>query len=133
MIAMTTDHMFRIPAVRLLEARLEADQPSQNWLYQFCWKSRAFEGRLGATHSLEIPFAFDNLDKGGVDIFIGPGDKPQHVADVMHRCWTNFITDLDPGWGNYSLDERRTMLFDDESESFQDPDAAERQAWDGIR
>ena len=70
MIALTTDHMFRIPAVRLLEARLAADPAAQNWMYWFCWKSRAFEGRLGATHALEIPFAFDNLDKAGVDIFL---------------------------------------------------------------
>jgi para-nitrobenzyl esterase len=133
MIAMTTDHMFRIPAIRLVEARLQADPSSRNWMYLFCWKSRAFEGRLGATHSLEIPFAFDNLDKGGVEVFIGPGAKPQHVADVMHRSWTGFIADLDPGWGAYALDERTTMCFDDESETVMDPDATERKAWEGIR
>ncbi len=133
MIAMTTDHMFRIPAIRLVEARLQADPASNNWMYQFRWKSRAFEGRLGATHSLEIPFAFDNLDKGGVDVFIGPGDKPQHIADLMHRSWTSFITDLDPGWGAYDLKERATMCFDDESTTVMDPDAAERRAWEGIR
>jgi para-nitrobenzyl esterase len=133
MIAMTTDHMFRIPAIRLVEARLGADPGSRNWMYWFCWKSRAFEGRLGATHALEIPFAFDNLDKAGVDIFIGPGDKPQHVADVMHKAWTRFIRDEDPGWGAYRLDERITMSFDDESESVIDPDGEERAAWEGIR
>ena len=133
MIALTSDHMFRIPAIRLVEARLAADAGSRNWVYSFCWKSRAFEGRLGATHALEIPFAFDNLDKAGVDIFIGPGEKPQHVADVMHRAWTGFIRDQDPGWGVYTTDERTTMRFDDESESVIDPDAEERAAWEGIR
>jgi len=133
MIAMTTDHMFRIPAIRLVEARLNADPASRNWMYQFCWKSRAFEGRLGATHALEIPFAFDNLDKAGVDIFLGPGDRPQHVADVMHKAWTRFIRDQDPGWGAYSLDERATMQFNEESESIIDPAGDERRAWEGIR
>lgn len=133
MIAMTTDHMFRIPAIRMLEARLAADSNSRNWSYLFCWKSRAFEGRLGATHALEIPFAFDNLDRAGVDIFIGPGEKPQHVADVMHKAWTKFVRDLDPGWGAYSTDERLTMRFDDESEIEADPDSEERLAWEGLR
>jgi len=133
MIALTTDHMFRIPAIRLVEARINADPASRNWMYWFCWKSRAFEGRLGATHALEIPFAFDNLDKPGVDVFIGPGERPQAVADAMHRAWTRFIRDQDPGWGAYELEQRLTMRFDDESTVVADPDAEERQAWDGIR
>ncbi len=133
LVALTTDHMFRIPAIRLLEARLAADPGSRNWLYLFSWQSRAFEGRLGATHALEIPFAFDNLDKAGVDIFIGPGEPPQHVADVMHRAWTGFIRDQDPGWGAFDADQRLTMRFDDESGVIADPDAEERRAWDGLR
>ena len=57
MTAISTDFMFRIPAIRLLEAR---PYTSRNWLYQFNWESRAFDGNLKATHALEIPFAFDN-------------------------------------------------------------------------
>ncbi len=133
MIAVTTDHMFRIPAIRLVEARLKADPASRSWMYWFCWKSRAFEGRLGATHALEIPFAFDNLDKPGVDIFLGPGDKPQHVADVMHQHWIGFVRDLDPVWSPYTLDDREVMRYDDVSETVLDPDGEERSAWNGLR
>ncbi|HEY5647552.1 MAG TPA: carboxylesterase family protein, partial [Pseudomonadales bacterium] len=133
MIAMTTDHMFRIPAIRMLEARLAHDPASRNWSYLFCWKSRAFEGRLGATHALEIPFAFDNLDKPGVDIFLGPGERPQHVAEAMHRAWTHFVRELNPGWSTYDLDDRLTMRFDDESDLVADPEGEERRAWQGLR
>jgi para-nitrobenzyl esterase len=91
MIAMTTDHSFRIPAIRLAEAR--AKHEAQTWMYLFCWESRAMEGRLKATHSLEIPFAFDNLHQAGVEFFLGEGDIPQHVADVMHKAWIDFIRD----------------------------------------
>ena len=130
-IALTTDHMFRIPAIRLAEAR--AAHTGDTWLYLFNWASRAFEGRLGATHALEIPFAFDNLDRAGVDLFLGPGDSPQQVADVMHGAWTRFITDGDPGWQRYDLEQRTTMVFDSESGAVDNPAAAEREAWDGIR
>lgn len=133
MIAMTTDHMFRIPAIRLVEARLSNDPASRNWMYLFSWKSRAFEGRLGATHALEIPFAFDNLDKPGVSVFLGPGEKPQQVAEVMHKAWTAFVRDLHPGWSLYDLDDRLTMRFDDTSALVADPDGEERRAWEGLR
>ncbi len=130
-VALTSDHMFRVPAIRLAEAR--AAHTDATWMYLFAWPSRAFEGRLGATHALEIPFAFDNLDRAGVDLFIGPGEVPQHVADNMHAAWTRFIKDGNPGWKTYSLDTRSTMVFDDTSVSVDDPAGEERQAWEGIR
>ncbi|MEZ5560341.1 MAG: carboxylesterase/lipase family protein [Pseudomonadales bacterium] len=133
MIALTTDHMFRIPAIRLLEARIAADPESASWMYWFCWESRAFEGRLGATHALEIPFAFDNLDKPGVDVFIGPGERPQMVADAMHQAWIRFINDLEPGWAPYDTAQRPTMRFDSTTELVLDPDGEERAAWTGLR
>ncbi|MFM8355349.1 MAG: carboxylesterase/lipase family protein, partial [Gammaproteobacteria bacterium] len=88
MVALTTDHDFRIPAIRLLEARMSATPATQrNWLYWFTWPSRAFGGRIGATHALEIPFAFNNLDRSGVDVFIGPGERPDALAETMQRAW----------------------------------------------
>ena len=128
MIAITTDHMFRIPAIRLAEARAAQ---GNTWLYQFNWRSR--NERLGATHALEIPFAFDNLHQPGVAAFIGEGPRPQHVASAMHDTWIRFIRDADPGYAPYSLARRETMLFDDATALAEDPDAAERDAWDGLR
>ena len=128
MIALTTDHMFRIPAIRLAEARADA---GKTWLYQFNWRSR--NGHLGATHALEIPFAFNNLHQPGVDLFIGEGASPQHVADAVHGAWTGFIRDGDPGFPSYSLDRRETMVFDDASAVVADPDGEERVAWKGLR
>ncbi|MEM7080378.1 MAG: carboxylesterase family protein [Pseudomonadota bacterium] len=128
-IAMTTDHMFRIPAIRLAEARL--GHTDQTWLYQFDWASRV--EKLKATHALEIPFAFDNLHQPGVDAFIGPGDKPQHVAEAMHTAWIDFINMGDPGWATYETDARTTMMFADASAAVRDPAPVERQAWEGIR
>ena len=130
LIAITTDHMFRMPALRLAERR--AAHTADTWVYQFNWESRAFNGKLKATHALEIPFAFDTLSAAGVDAFIGPGDKPQNVADVMHNAWIGFIRDGDPGWARYGED-RNTMLFDESSEVRRDPAPEERLAWESIR
>lgn len=126
MTAITTDHMFRIPAIRLAEAHR-----GDTWLYQFNWRSRV--ARLGATHALEIPFAFDNLHQPGVAAFIGEGPAPQHVAQQVHGAWTRFIRNGDPGFPRYSLERRETFVFDDESRVVEDPDAEERAVWEGLR
>jgi para-nitrobenzyl esterase len=130
MIAMTTDHSFRIPAIRLAEAR--AKPGAHTWMYLFCWESRALEGKLKATHSLEIPFAFDNLHQPGVDFFLGEGHVPQNVADVMHKAWIDFIRDGNPGWPEYEPGQRITMCFNDESKVMEDPQSISRSAWEGI-
>jgi para-nitrobenzyl esterase len=148
LIAITTDHMFRIPAIRLAEAR--AANGGNTWMYLFAWESRAFGGRLRATHALEIPFTFDNLDKGGVDALLGEGPTPQKIADVMHAAWTSFIRTGDPNcdalpdWPAYDTERRATMVFNDTerratmvfndtSETVDDPSGAERRVWDGLR
>ena len=137
LIAITTDHVFRIPAIRLAEAR--ADHAARTWMYLFAWESRAFGGRLRATHALEIPFAFNNLDRPGVDVFLGEGPTPQHVADAMHGAWTSFVRTGNPNcgalpdWPPYDTERRATMVFDDMSAVIDDPGGAERQLWDGRR
>ena len=135
-VAMTSDHTFRIPAVRLAEAR--ESHGGQTWMYHFTWESRAFNGALKSTHALEIPFAFDNLDRGGVNVFLGEGPLPQHVADPMHAAWTSFIRTGDPStdalpWPSYDSAERATMIFGDETAVANDPNGVEREAWAGRR
>ncbi len=131
LIALTTDHMFRIPAIRLAEARQL--HGAQTWMYLFAWESRAFGGRLKATHALEIPFTFNNLNRAGVDVFLGPGEQPQALADEMHQAWITFINGDNPGWPAYNTSERATMTFNTQSALLNDPDAEERAAWEGIR
>ena len=131
LVALTSDHMFRIPGIRLAEAQIE--HTPNVWMYLFDWKSRAFDGRLGATHALEIPFAFNNLDRAGVDAFIGPGPMPQHLADTMHDAWSAFIKTGTLDWPGYTLTHRTTMVFNDTSATVDDPMSEERAIWQGVR
>jgi len=124
-----TDHSFRVPAIRLAEARQA--QPGKTFMYLFAWESRV--PHLKSTHALEIPFVFNNLNSAGVSAFIGPGDVPQNVADKMHAAWINFIRHGEPGWDPYEQEARLTMRFDNESTLVRDPDDRKRQAWQGIR
>ncbi|HEY5335079.1 MAG TPA: carboxylesterase family protein [Mycobacteriales bacterium] len=127
--AVIRDRTFRIPAVRMAESRLTSDLPT--YVYEFAWPSPQWDGRLGATHALEIGFVFDTLDDPSGEPFVGP-KPPQHVADVMHAAWVAFVTDGDPGWAPYGSD-RTVMRFDDTSAVVRDPAPELRQVWTGVR
>jgi para-nitrobenzyl esterase len=94
---------------------------------------------LKATHALEIPFAFNNLNRAGVDVFLGPGPTPQALADVMHAAWIAFIRTGDPAcaalgeWPAYRLDRRAVMEFGDRVGLRNDPYSATRALWQDSR
>ena len=121
-----SDHMFRIHAARLGTARQGAK--GRTYLYEWAWRSPGMDGVLGAAHGVDIPFAFDNLDAPGGERSLG-ADPPQRLADLTHRAYVDFVTAGDPGWPPYNVDERPTMVFDDESRVVNDPFRMEREWW----
>lgn len=127
-----SDWFFRIPAIRLAEAR--NGRRGQSYAYEFAWASSAFDGKLGACHAIEIPFVFDHLDRvGGPSLFAPGEDVPQGLADTVHKAWVDFVTDGDPGWAPYDLQRRPTMTFATASEVVDDPRGDERALWEGYR
>jgi para-nitrobenzyl esterase len=109
-----TDAIFRMPAARLAEARLQASAPT--FAAEFRWRPPAQAGEgLGACHCLDVPFAFDLLDAPGVADLAGIG-APQGLADALHRAWVNFIATGDAGWPAYRADQRTIMAFADQPE-----------------
>ena len=136
-IALSTDYTFRIPAIRLAEAHVANGGTSH--MYLFSWESRAFGGRLRATHALEIPFAFNNLERAGVDLFLGPGELPQPLATPMHDAWIRFVREGDPNgeglpsWSAYDPERRSVMEFGKRVGELLDPGAAARHCWEGNR
>ncbi|MFD4917517.1 carboxylesterase/lipase family protein [Streptomyces virginiae] len=113
-----TDELFRVPALRLAEARAEAGSPV--WAYQFDLPTPAYEGRLGAAHCLELPFVFDNFDQWSHAPFLA-GLAPavrDGLAYAMHRAWIAFVRTGDPNhpdlprWRPYDTRTRTTMRFD---------------------
>jgi para-nitrobenzyl esterase len=127
--AIQTDWYWRIPAIRLADAH--ATRAAATYMYEFAWRSPQFNGRLGACHGLEIPFVFDTLGHGTEPLW--GTDPPQPLADPMHAAWVAFATRGDSGWPKYNLSRRATMRFDIPSEVVDDPRAAERALWEGVR
>jgi carboxylesterase type B len=128
-VAVQGDWYFRIRTTQLADAH--AAGPAPTYMYEFAWRSPAFDGRLGACHGMEIPFVFDTLPVDG-DPLTGPA-PPQELADRMHAAWVAFATTGDPGWPRYDLARRATMRFDVTPEVVDDPRPALRRIWEAVR
>lgn len=128
--AIVTDWYFRIPVVRVAEAR-GAGSTAGTWVYRFDHPEPAANHGLGACHGAELPFVFDTLGEGSARRRIG--DRPsQEVADTVHGVWTSFVKDGDPGWSAYTPRSRTTGLLTRTVTGTDDPSGDERAVWDGV-
>jgi para-nitrobenzyl esterase len=129
--AISTDLMFRIPALQMLEAQQEHNPAVFNYL--FTYRSPVLGGLLGACHALEIGFVFATHD----EMFCGAGPEADRLSDTIQDAWTSFARSGDPScdalgeWPPYG-DRRMTMILDIhshlESAAYED----ERRAWDVV-
>jgi para-nitrobenzyl esterase len=107
-------------------------------MYRFDLASRAMDGALGACHAIEVPFVFDNLDRGGVDLLLGGlDDGSRALAATVARAWAAVAHTASPShdglhWPAYDLDRRLTCVLDRRPAIEADPDAETRTLWDEI-
>jgi para-nitrobenzyl esterase len=132
-----TDLVFRIPAVRMLEAQSQ-HQP-HTYGYEFAYKSTAFEGTMGACHAIDVPFAFDNIDRRGVDFFVGGiNDGTRACSAATSSSWLAMAAtgtpqhDGVPEWPAYTVDDRSIMMLDSEVAVAHDPGGRAREAWQSL-
>ncbi|MCU1413743.1 MAG: carboxylesterase [Microbacteriaceae bacterium] len=90
-----------------------ATNSAPTYRYEFQWRSTA-EPYIGAGHSLDIPFFFNNLSAPYVEPYSGP-NPPQQLADAMHGAFANFALTGDPGWAPYDAENEAVMAFDSDS------------------
>ncbi len=135
--AMSTDAIFRLPAIDLLDAQ-RGHAPT--YAYEFHYESSAFGGTLGAAHAVEIPFALDNLDAGGASFFTGEvTDEMRTLATAMADAWVSFArtgsptSDGLPEWPTYDEDTRSTMILDVDPTIEVDPAGPVRELWNASR
>ena len=134
--AIETDRIFRIPAIRTAEAQ-RAHQPDV-FSYLFSWESPGFGGLLGACHAIEIPFVFGCLDLPGAENFVGKGLDAERLADRTTDAWLAFAKTGDPShaglgaWPRYDAQRRATMELGASCGVLDDPAGAERALWDGV-
>ncbi|HYQ62009.1 carboxylesterase/lipase family protein [Actinophytocola sp.] len=77
-------------------------------VYSFGYRSTALAGRLGAAHTVELPFVFDSAEQPwlhGDTGLLGPDPTPPGLAAGVHAAWVAFAGTGNPGWPPY--DPRR--------------------------
>jgi para-nitrobenzyl esterase len=104
-----TDEWFRRPVQEFLESRAGAS--ARTFRYEFQWHSRA-NPIIGAGHSLDIPFFFNNLDAAFGRGYTGD-NPPTSLATAMHESFGRFALTGDPGWPSWH-EQKAAMLFDSE-------------------
>lgn len=85
------------------------------YVYRFDYESTALDGKIGAPHGGDIPFAMNNYDRSSM-----AGERPEHprMAKIMSDTWVRFAATGDPNnpaipeWRPYTPQHRATMIFD---------------------
>jgi para-nitrobenzyl esterase len=108
-----------------LAERKAAQAAAPVYMYIWNWGAPLENGILRAPHTMEIGFAFDNLDKG--PLLYGNSQSGENLARITSDAWVSFATNGDPNhkalphWPAYDAANRATMIFDVKSEVKNDP------------
>jgi para-nitrobenzyl esterase len=91
-----SDLVFRYPT-RLFAAAHQG----QTHVYDFGWRSPAWNGQLGACHGIEVAFVFNNLASVTGPNGLAGESPPQALADSVHKIWTEFAATGKLPWPKY--------------------------------
>jgi para-nitrobenzyl esterase len=112
------------------EADARARQGAPTWVYRFDLPWTEDGGKWGAPHTVDIGYAFGNLDKTGAK----PGEAAaaRRVSDQLMQAFVALARSGTPGhaglphWPHYRIPARATMIFDAETRVERDPRGKER-------
>lgn len=129
--AITTDLMFRMPTIQLVEAQRDNGQPAYNFI--FTYESPLDGGMWGACHGLDRRFIFGTYDHP----VCGSGPAVERLSRRIQDAWLAFARTGDPScesigkWPVYGKN-RMTMLLDRECRVVAAPYEDERRAWEAF-
>lgn len=113
------------------EADARARQGAPTWVYRFDLPWTEEGGKFGAPHTVDIGYAFGNLDKPGA--MPGEAEAARRASDqlmgaflAMARTGTPQHPGL-PEWRPYRIPARETMIFGETTQMARDPRGVERQ------
>jgi para-nitrobenzyl esterase len=130
-----TDQDARMKATAIAERRFQQGKAS-TYMYLFAWRTPAMDGKLGAPHTVEIPFVFDNTDVPTVMTTGSPADK--ELAAKTSEAWLQFARSGNPNhkglpnWPAYNPTDRAMMVFDTTCRMTPDQGSEERKFWQSL-
>ena len=136
-LALAGDVGFRMPATRMAEALSDRGVPV--WMYLATVQSPEFDGRMGASHAIELPFVFDNLSAARAPELVGDDPANPALAATTQEMWVAFAKDGAPSatgspqWPQFDSSTRRTLILDREISVVDDPYPVSRTTWSTMR
>jgi len=119
-----SDYRYGAPTMIIAQRRAALGKGSV-FLYYFTWETPVQGGRLKSPHTMEIPFAFDNVKISAR--MTGGGADAMALADKVSDAWIAFARTGDPNtpklphWPVYDAKDRATMAINNVSKVVSDP------------
>ena len=126
-----SDNGYRVRANIMADAKAKQGTASV-YTYLFTWKSPVREGKLKSYHTLDIPFAFNNVEVAAS--MTGAGQERYALADRISTAFAAFARGGDPNhaglptWPKFTTAQRTTVILDNECKVVNDPHREERLA-----
>ncbi|PWU07734.1 MAG: carboxylesterase/lipase family protein [Terriglobia bacterium] len=126
-----SDQRYGAPIMKIAERRAALGK-APVYLYYFTWETPVQGGRLKSPHTIEIPFAFDNVKISAR--LTGGGPEAMALADRVSDAWIAFARTGDPNtaklprWPAFNPQDRPTMVINNASKVEKDPIREQRVA-----
>jgi para-nitrobenzyl esterase len=119
-----SDVRYGAPTMKIAERRAALGK-APVYLYYFKWETPVQGGRLKSPHTIEIPFAFDNVKISAR--LTGGGPDAMALADKLSDTWIAFARTGNPNnpkmprWPAFNATDRATMVMDNTCVVVNDP------------
>jgi para-nitrobenzyl esterase len=133
---MSADNSRRANAQTLNELKT-AQGKAPSYLYFFNWRSPVHNGQMKAYHTLDIPFALNNVDIAAS--MTGAMQERYALAHKVSAAWAAFARTGNPShgdlpqWPAFNPNTYPTMVLGDECKVVNDPNREERLALKALR
>jgi para-nitrobenzyl esterase len=122
------DVMFRMGAAAQADQKASLSGGAPVYVYLFTWQSPVMGGKYKAIHCVEVPFAFNTIDRARN--MTGATPEAHALAAHVSQAWINFARFGNPTqaglptWEAYTPEKGATMMLDNKIELRSHPDKA---------
>ena len=107
--AVDTDTHFKLHMWNMLSSR--PAELTNTWSYMFTWASPLYDGALGSSHGMDIPFIFNNTLLPRVHIYTSNEPSNGVLGAEMSKDLLNLGQFGNPNWQPYDQTKRATKIF----------------------